>query len=62
MNFLRRLLEEIFSFQATVLKFCDLLAVWKLPTNANYQHNISKIRPAMPKNIKIAGPLKWCEA
>ena len=37
------------TFQATVLKFSDLLGGWKLATNAKFQLNISKITPAMPK-------------
>ena len=32
-------IEEIFIFQATVLKFGDLLAGWKLVTNAQYLQN-----------------------
>ena len=39
--------EEICNFHATVLKFGDLLGVWwKLATNANFQHNISKFTPS----------------
>ena len=34
--------------QATVLKF-DLLVVWKLAKNAQFQNNISKIMPAKKK-------------
>ena len=48
-------MEEIFVFQATVLKFCDLLAVWKLATDAKFQHNISEIMPARPKKHKDMG-------
>ena len=49
-------MEENFIFKATVLKICDLLAVWKLATNAKFQHNISEIMPATPKkNTKTWG-------
>ena len=50
MNFIRRLNRGKFMFQATVLKFSDLLRGWKLAKNAKIQHNISKITPNMPKN------------
>ena len=33
-----------------LLKFADLLAGWKLVTNAKFQLNISKITPTRPKN------------
>ena len=48
MNFNRRL-EVIFIFQATVLKFGDLLAGLKLVTTTKFQHNIPKITPTRPK-------------
>ena len=48
-------MEEIFIFQATVLKFCDLLAAWKLATNTKFQHNISEIMPARTKKHKDMG-------
>ena len=48
MNFIRRL-EEIFVFQATYLKFGQLLVGWTLVINAKFQHNISKITPARTK-------------
>ena len=40
-------------FQATVLKFGDLLAGWKLATN--FEHSISNIMPARPKKIQKHG-------
>ena len=43
MNFIRRSNRGIFIFHATVLKFVDVLAGWKLATNAKVQHNIFKI-------------------
>ena len=43
---IRKLTEAIFFiFQATVLRFSDLLAGWKLAINAKFQHNISDIMP-----------------
>ena len=42
-------------FQATVLKFGDLLGELKLPKNAKFQFNISKITPAKPKNTGTWG-------
>ena len=42
-------------FQATVLKFGDSLQVWKLATNTQFQHNISKIMPPRPKNTRTWG-------
>ena len=45
-------LKEIFIFQATNSKFGDLLAGWKLDTNAKFQLNISKIMPARPKKTE----------
>ena len=36
MNFIRSYIEEIFIFQATVLKFGDLLAGWKLATTTKF--------------------------
>ena len=50
MNFIKGEIQEIFIFQATVLKFHDLLGILKLATNAKCQHNISKIMPVRPKN------------
>ena len=40
--------RKIFIFQATVLKFGDLLRGWSLLINTKFQHNISKIMPARP--------------
>ena len=34
---------NIFIFEATVLKFSDLLGGCKLVANAKFQHNISKV-------------------
>ena len=42
-------------FQATVLKFGDLLAGWKLATNAKFEHSISNIMPARPKKYRNMG-------
>ena len=36
-------------FQATVLKFDDLLGGLKFATNAKFQQNIPKFMPARPK-------------
>ena len=36
-------------FQVTVLKFVDLLGGLKLAINENFQQNIYKITPAIPK-------------
>ena len=55
MNYIRRLNRANFIIQVTVLKFGDLLAGWKLVTNAKFQHNISEIMPARPKNIQRHG-------
>ena len=41
--------EEIFIFQATVLKLGDLLTGWQLKTSAKFQQNISKIMPVDQK-------------
>ena len=37
-------------FKIIALKLDDLLGGWRLATNAKFQHNISKITPARPKN------------
>ena len=42
-------------FQATVLKFVDLLGGCKVATNAKFQLNISKMMPARPKNTGDMG-------
>ena len=39
-----------FIFQATVLKFRDLLGGWKLAQVQNFSSNISKIMPVRQKN------------
>ena len=49
------MLEVIFIFQATFLKFCDLLEEWKFATNAKFQHNISETMPARQKNPETWG-------
>ena len=40
-DFIRRLNRGNFVFQTKVLKFSDLLGVWKLAINAKFQYNIS---------------------
>ena len=55
LNFIRLLIEEIFIFQATVLKFGDLLRGWKLATDENFQLNISNVTPSRPKNTGSCG-------
>ena len=37
--------RKFFIFSATVLRFSDLLAGWKLAINAKFQLNISDIMP-----------------
>ena len=48
-------MKKSFIFQATVLKFGDLLWGWKLATNTKFQHNISKITSARPKKHRDMG-------
>ena len=48
-------IDEIFIFQATVLKFGYLLGAWKLATNAKFKQNISKFMPAGPKKQRDMG-------
>ena len=48
-------MKKCFIFQATVLKFGDLLAGWKLATNTKFQLNISKITSARPKKHRDMG-------
>ena len=55
LNFYEGQMKEICTFQATVLKFYDLLTGWKLATNAKFKNNISKIIPARPKKHRDIG-------
>ena len=42
-------IEKIFIFEATVLKFGDLLGGWMLTIYAKFQLSISKLMPVTPK-------------
>ena len=55
LNMTKRAQEENFIFQPTIFRFGDLLAVWKLPTDAKFFINIYKIMPVRPKNTGT-----WC--
>ena len=48
-DILRMLNKENFFFEATILKFIDLLNVWKLATKIKFKHNLS----ISPKFCKI---------
>ena len=39
----------MFIYETGILKFGDLLGVWKLVIKAKFQHNISKMIPARQK-------------
>ena len=56
-NFIRRLNRGNvgYFFEATSLKFGDLLAGWKLATNAKFQDTISKFMPARTKEHQDLG-------
>ena len=55
MKFIRKLNRKNFYFQATVLKFCDLLRGWKSPVDTKFQHNIFKFKKARPKKHRTWG-------